>query len=557
MRSFFPAAAAAFFLLLALGRAKAEATTRFDPRLELIGAVDALAQTAPGASSATARLDYVGELLGRLSSHRTDPAVFAAHAASATWTLYDRERLILAATPLPELAATPAMAYASAMKAGGPTAVEGWLTGLRGFAASSGFSAALEGSLPRLDPDVALFRRKLEDEAVQAKIERYCGLTFQGRAAAILAPFQAPGALPGRLAVQEDGTVDAEIIVGPTPPKASTTTATTPEPVFWSADVPAALWNEIGQGLLESLGRLYSARLKQRVPIPARAAWACPGDWDRCLQDRIVRAVTARLIAHAQGPQAGLDYLKRGTAQADAAAVALLYRELIRYEKRRKKIPTIADEYPHLLAALPAAEAGAAPAPPALPDRQFLPPAERRRLSRFLVTLPPGSARALRALARRSVAWAAPIPGEISDPLSGPAPRSSADDLDRRGLAAFEQGRMDAALNDFQAALAAAPANIQTLLDEAAALLALKRGEDAVAACTRALDLARQDRAPGSAPLFSAEALSARASALEFVGRIDAARADLRAAVRTAPHGWPRLAETKRRLRKLSARKRR
>lgn len=523
-----------------------------DARLELAGAADWLA--APKSSStpdALASFPYARELAGRLAA----PAAPELSAPATGWTFADRARLMLSLSPLPALERLGSADDADVERAGGAAALERRLTALRDFARASNFDAAFNASRYLLDADAANVRRRLAAAAPLASFEAYAGLSAP-RTVVLLSPFSAAGPAPGVVTIRDDGTASLTVVVGP---KASTSVPSGLD--FWSERLPEALWNESAQISLAPLAALYSDRIAQSSRFAAGPDGSCARDWRRCVEDQAARAVTLRLAARRYGKNEAAAR-RAGLEGADKSPVlAALLASLERYEKARRASKSgagLADFYPDLLASLPLDEPDAAPAPPRLPDASSLSPERRRRLAAFLKAIAPKTRDPrLKDLAAAAGAWARDAARALpsgNDFSSGPARIStaaaSADELRSRGMEEFAAGKNEAALADFQSALAAAPRDAQTLASEAAVLATLGRDEEALAADASALESARSSGGPASL-MLAADVLSSRASILELRGQGRKAAADLEDALRSAPPDWPRRDEARKRLEAL------
>jgi tetratricopeptide (TPR) repeat protein len=555
--SFFAAAAGAESLRVDL-----------DSRLELAGAVDWLAAAkSTSTPDALAGSAYVRELTGRLPA----PSAPDLLAPRPQWTSADRARLMLSLSPVPKLERLDALEFAEVERAGGAEPLERWLAALREFAAASKFGAAFDASRYLLDSDAERLRRKLTAASPLKALESYTGLAQPGRTLLLLSPFEASGPAPGYAKFLEDGSLALTVVIGP---KASTSAPSGLE--FWSDRLPAALWNELAQNQLQPLAALYADRIAQSSKLATGPDAGCAGDWRRCVEDRIARAVTLRLVAKRYGAAAATEHREGFDGDAPSPLLTALLAGLERYEmswrraKGAKPVPAgagLSDFYPKLLSSLPLDDAAATPAPPRLPPASSLSPSQRRRIAGFLKSVAPATRdRRLRALASAAGAWAREAPRPASENAVASPPEistaaaataaSASDELRRQGIEKFGAGQAEAALADFRAALSSAPHDAQTLASEGAILTTLGRDDEALAAYASALGSARS---VGDSPslLLAADVLSSRAAILERRGLAADAASDLEDALRTAPSDWPRGDESRRRLKLLKARVRR
>jgi tetratricopeptide (TPR) repeat protein len=125
---------------------------------------------------------------------------------------------------------------------------------------------------------------------------------------------------------------------------------------------------------------------------------------------------------------------------------------------------------------------------------------------------------------------------KCSAALASPAlpPGLRAATLVNRGIIALDAGRIDGAVDDFDAAIALAPDNADAHINKGVALVRLEgREKEAVAVLTRALDL--EPRRPELAYYH-------RAIANEALGKLRAAYEDYAIAAQLAPD-WPEPAQ--------------
>ena len=120
----------------------------------------------------------------------------------------------------------------------------------------------------------------------------------------------------------------------------------------------------------------------------------------------------------------------------------------------------------------------------------------------------------------------------------------------QRGNEHFGRGEYAAALDDFDAALSAAPGDVETMLGRAVALESLLRFDESLSSYDSAIAAAEAGAGPSSKGLL-ASALSSRASLEVKMKRPAPARADLEAALKAAPEGWPIMEATRKQLKDI------
>jgi hypothetical protein len=113
-------------------------------------------------------------------------------------------------------------------------------------------------------------------------------------------------------------------------------------------------WHEFGHSFVNPLSESFKNRIKISeyssffAPIREKMEKEGYSNWETCVNEHIVRAVTARLTFIHFGKQAGEDEL-RDQKSNGFAYIELLCKKLEEYEIRRDKYPTLADFFPEMI----------------------------------------------------------------------------------------------------------------------------------------------------------------------------------------------------------------
>lgn len=528
------AAIAALVLLSQPAFAGGRITVTTDPRLELAGAAQSLApEDARPEGFAAPDIPYTRALRKGMARFKDHPAVLMhAEPGMLAFNFSDRSQVLLRLSDPPLLSERLTVQYALADRAGGAASLRRWLDGLRELSKAARFPELFARERAKLEADAAAFRAKESSQDYLGTMEAYAGLPLIGTYSVHLTPFQATGGVANVVAEREDGSMEIASVIGPELLESGFD--------FWSRRVPGTLWHESAHGVLDGLADLYADRIAESSALHAGIGWSCYGTWNQCVKEHVVRAVMVRLIAREISEEAAEEQIRFEKEEHYPYLRALLA-SLQSYEKDRTRYPTLADYYPRLLEAFPAAKPrGAQPAPE-------LSSPQRRRAQR-LARLISEKARQPQALeaARR---FSAPE-GRLAEGPS--APQGERAGPPQKGIEAFRAGRLDEALRSFDEALKSSPSDVEIWMSRGVVLQALSRGPEALSSYDRAVALAD---APGAAAgrEVLADALSSRATLLLELGKKDRAVEDLRRALTLGPEDWPQRAAAQDRLKALSS----
>ncbi len=494
-----------------------------DPRLELESVVQLLS-SADGDPAGFVRRDtpyawLIDRRFGELHKHAA--VKLQSKSYFKGFNFLDRDLFLLRLSTPPELAEPAALPFAFYDRAGGKEKVELWLKDLRAFSKDAEFSKTFAPLCELMAPPVAAFRSELDKADYLAKLESYAGLDLIGGYSVLLSPLSADGSVASDINELEDGSLSITTVLGP---------RDTPSfgIEFWSPSLRALLWNKAGHGIADPLADLYPDAVAQSSSA-FKPGTGCMDDWPQCLKEHVVRAVTLRLIAREFGDAAAEEQLRFENDKNFPYLPAMVER-LRDYENAREDYPTLADFYPKLLEVLPGGESRAA----ALGfSANSLSDLKKLQLKRYLEQVAARSGdKDMKSSADRAIAS-----------LTENTAR-------QRGNEHFGRGEYAAALDDFDAALSAAPGDVETMLGRAVALESLLRFDESLSSYDSAIAAAEAGAGPSSKGLL-ASALSSRASLEVKMKRPAPARADLEAALKAAPEGWPIMEATRKQLKDI------
>ena len=111
-------------------------------------------------------------------------------------------------------------------------------------------------------------------------------------------------------------------------------------------------WHEFSHSFVNPTTEIFSRDIDQYKalfePISTRMKGQAYGDWQTCVNEHIVRAVTTRFAYREISPEAGEQAL-HGEKEHGFAYVEALCESLAGYEKQRDTYPTLVDYYPELI----------------------------------------------------------------------------------------------------------------------------------------------------------------------------------------------------------------
>lgn len=580
-----------------------------DPRLELDGVMELLAfdLKVPGKKRHATDfmhpdLEYVRAARKYFAPYKNHPAIkYRAEAKVRAFDLGQRGQGLMRLSPLPDLKPHSQISISFlAGYLGGPEELERWLQSLRDFAVDSKFMAFYDKYSPLLEPELAQLRKEIEKADYIGKIEAYTGLPFEGRYLFVLSPFIQSDTGANIVQRGEDGLADIISVVGPIEDTGPDNLRCTYQRLH------ARIWHEAAHGVLDNVTELYGEDIAKKQP-PQQKATREYQNWMHHVREHMVRSVMLRLVSREisealsdeelqHEEDCGLPYLK-----------IFKKRIVAEYEKDRKKYPTFADFYPRLLDLLPAPPKGKPTRPldregdpyrdwitenamPFYTERQRVRalwyldlmlsgaknpglllkrasihyllgrPAEARKDAEAVLAARPGDEGAALIVKMASAGGAPTKPAPAAsagavekappgreDPVERPRALAK---LNEDGVKAYLKGDHKAALKKFEAALASAPSDVETMVNIAVVYGDTGQEAKAMSLFEKTIELCLAVPSPQSRTTAAA-ALSSRATLHERAKRPKEAGADLTRALQLAPNEWDKRPALEKRLKGL------
>lgn len=341
-----------------------------DPRIELLAVVQLLSGYGERTGRIT-RFDfpYKTDISEHFSTFKNHPAVKLFEEMSISGFSLDAppEAMLHLSNP-PELALQVPFTRNLKHRAGGQERLEKFIQELRDFAQKTNFTSFFEAHKGTYSKLVSDTYGKMQGVDFIATLENYYGMK-QKSYNIILAPLFHPGGFGPRIDPEGGSSpvlnffkslqylifnkwsgksFEIYNICGPVGVENGIPSFGTQEGFRQIA------WHEFGHSFVNPLSESFKNRIKISEysslfkPIKERMESEDYGNWETCVNEHIVRAVTARLTFINFGEQAGEDELRdqksRGFVYIDP-----LCKKLEEYETRRDKYPVLADFFPELL----------------------------------------------------------------------------------------------------------------------------------------------------------------------------------------------------------------
>jgi hypothetical protein len=222
--------------------------------------------------------------------------------------------------------------------------IEEWAEALGDFADQSQFERLFSQQQPFYYHLVEQVNKKLKGEDLLGPLEEYCGMEL-GEYHLVLSPLLHRGGFGPRLPLNGEGYA-GYAIVGPDGMAANT-------PTYSFAHLRELVWHEFGHSFVNPLiaGRRAQLRdtLYRFAPLAEQMEKNGYPTWESCVNEHLIRALTARLLGRAVSDEAG-----QQAAQTEQnhgfAYVPALCRQLAEYETQRAAYPNLAAFLPRLLA---------------------------------------------------------------------------------------------------------------------------------------------------------------------------------------------------------------
>ena len=316
-----------------------------DPRIELLAVVQFLSGYDKRYNLIT-RFDfsYKQDVREHFSEYKDHAAVTLFDKMSAQVFNFDAPpAAMLYLSDPPELAQVfPFTGYLN-RRAGGNKRLTEFVELLRDFAVDTNFMTFYETHTDVFQQMVADTRAKMGSINYIRTLEGYYGMN-QGRCAVLLAPLLMGGF--GPRVEQLDGSFDIYNVMGPLNLKDDM-------PSFGSkTSFRYMVWHEFGHSFVNPTTSRFKKDINKYKalydPIAADMQQQAYGNWENCVNEHLVRAVTTRLSYREIGMGAGIKALHQ-EKNRHFAYVELLCKRLEYYEEQRDIYPSFVDFYPELI----------------------------------------------------------------------------------------------------------------------------------------------------------------------------------------------------------------
>lgn len=334
-----------FLLLLALAaplQAAPPLQVAVDPRTELLTTVQLLSNDV---ALTPYQSPYLYALYRYFFPFRQHRAVQLLHSlmSQRPWPdLY--HYLVLCLSNPPELAwQLPPAGTAEENLLGGQV-MEDWVVALRDFADQSQFERFFAQQKPFYYHLVEQVDKKLKGEDLLGPLEEYYGMELR-EYHLVLSPLLHQGGFGPRLPLGE-GEFLGYSIVGPDGMAGN-------QPTYSLHHLRELVWHEFGHSFVNPLTAGHRdqlrATLHRFVPLAARMEKTGYPTWESCVNEHLIRAITARLMLRVLGEEAGRQAVQEEVNRGFVYVPALC-RRLAEYETQRAAYPNLAAFLPQLLA---------------------------------------------------------------------------------------------------------------------------------------------------------------------------------------------------------------
>jgi hypothetical protein len=326
-----------------------------DPRMELLAVIQSLGKYDEQTQLITDyKFPYQTDIAEYFQPYRDHTAVKIFDQMSQVGFTFDAPpTLMLYLTNPPELAVTMPFENVLVARAGGPTLVEAFLIALRDFARETSFMTFYTAHADFYDTMTGAVEAMINPTDL-TMLEDYYGMQQHSYNIILVPLFHAGGfgprmpAEPGMAGsgVVETTNYDVYSINGP---HGITDTV----PTFGNAaDYRELIWHEFSHSFINPLTTANSDLVfpyeKLAAPITLKMKRMAYTNWETIVNEHVIRAITARLVAQADGEEAGQAFLaanrKNGFRYID-----VLSERLQEYEANRSAYSTLESFYRSLM----------------------------------------------------------------------------------------------------------------------------------------------------------------------------------------------------------------
>ena len=316
-----------------------------DPRIELLAVVQFLSGYDQRYGLMT-RFDfsYKQDVKKYFSKHKSHSAVKLFDRMSAEGFSFDAPpAAMLYLSKPPELTAERPFTEYLNKKAGGAEQLKKFIEQLRDFAKETEFMSFFKTHHGTFQHMVDRAQEKTGGINYAQTLRDYYGMS-QNSYNIILAPLFVGGF--GPRIEHSDGKYDIYNILGPMNMRDG-------HPAFGSEESFRTIaWHEFNHSFVNPTTEIFSRDIDHYKalyePISTRMKGQAYSDWQTCVNEHIVRAVTTRLAYREISSEAGEQALRR-EIERGFAYVEALCESLAGYEKQRDMYPTMVDYYPELI----------------------------------------------------------------------------------------------------------------------------------------------------------------------------------------------------------------
>ena len=316
-----------------------------DPRIELVTIVQMLAgyQDPPVSKFDSAYKRAAAAWFAPYSSH---PAVELCRKRAKRSFRYDAvASVMLASTSLPDLRLERDPPSDVIRRAGGRGAVREWLAALSDFSSKSRFPEFYDSQKATFDRVTANLKAQVDNVDFVKQLEDYFG-TSQHSYNIVLGMLIHSGGFGPRYQ-RPGGAFDIYGVIGPLRLDGDL-------PGFGNrTSVEYLVWHEFGHSFVNPLVDEYKGEIRKTSrlykPIQEAMRKMAYGNWQSCVHEHIVRAVTIRLTARDRGEADAQSRLRMERDTRGFRYVEPLVERLKEYEAARDRYPTFAGFFPRLI----------------------------------------------------------------------------------------------------------------------------------------------------------------------------------------------------------------
>ncbi len=318
-----------------------------DPRMELLSVIQYLGGYDDLYEGLITRLEFpykdaVKNYFGEFGEHL---AVTLFAEMSKSGFVFDAPlHVMLHLTEPPALDVITPFSDLLIQRAGGNERLEKFIAAMRDFSEEAKFNEFFLRHQDTYDKIISITQDSLDRAGITTGIENYYGMSGNSYNLIMVPLLQTGGFGPSMQ--RPDGSRDIYNICGPTGVENSI-------PVFGSSSrLRYSAWHEFSHSFVNPLSVQFRDEVNKYSrlfePIAEQMHNMHYGTWEICVNEHIVRAVTARMSSIFDGERAGKISLQQ-QKQLSFAYIDSLASVLIVYEKNRDKYPSFKDFYPILI----------------------------------------------------------------------------------------------------------------------------------------------------------------------------------------------------------------